>query len=182
MVCSLLGVKSHWFFEIKFLASSAYQEDQKCSGVCHHYHKVPLWSHKHVTSWIWYFLPVDKIIGMRMYMKEDWKLNQTEQEVDIHNTVLQPRRPNTCSLQDIHVQKWEMLIVLYNYSLPIPSEAGSLAILEVGWWPARSWFYSSGVTGIYDQAWLFTWVLSIWTRILILVRHGFLDQYPSPQP
>lgn len=103
-------------------------------------------------------------------------------EVHIHNTVLHPRRSNTCRLQGTHVQKREMLSVLYNYSLPILSEAGSLAILEVGWWPARSWFYSSGVTGIHDQAWRFAWVLSIWTQILILVQHVFLISTHLPNP
>ena len=103
-------------------------------------------------------------------------------EVHIHNTVLQSRRPNTCSLHDTHVQKKEMLSVLYNYSLPILSEAGSLAILEVGWWPARSWFHSSGVTGIHDQAWHFVWVLSIWTQILMSVQHVFLISTHLPNP
>lgn len=164
---------------------SAYQEDQKCSAVRHLYHAVSLWNHKHVTSWIWYFPPVDKIIGMRMYMKEDWKLSKQcmpLKEVHLHNTALQPGRPNTCSLQETHVQKRELLSVLRNYFLPLLSEAGSLAILEVGWWPARSWFHSSGVTDIHDQAWRFAWVLSIWTQTLMPVQHVFLMSAHLPNP
>jgi hypothetical protein len=75
-------------------------------------------------------------------------------------------------------------------AIKVPCSAHILSLtLKLGWWPAHSAILLSlclppaaaQVTGACDQAWVFTWVLGVWT-ILMFARQAFLIEKISSQP